>query len=119
MSNSLPAAGLSLAVEAYSTFAVVRAQGVITAATVADFEVKINAALEGRRSLVLDFTKVSFVSSAGMGVLVVAHGLAKQQGGEIILVGVDHSIKDTFDLFDFGSLFRSFDTIHEAIAVLL
>lgn len=43
---------------------------------------------EGGAKVVLDMTDVPYMDSAGLGVLVQASGIAKQQGGDLRLCGV-------------------------------
>ncbi len=109
----------AVALETFATFAVLRAEGSITAATLPAFEHEIRQALgDERRSLILDFSAVSFISSAGLGALMVARGLASERGGEVLFTGVGAPIQKIFDLLDYGSFFRSFPTADEAAKAL-
>lgn len=119
VSNSPSSSGLAVALDRFATYAVVRAEGSITAATLPAYEQEIRQALgDDRRSLILDFSKVTFISSAGLGALMVARGLASERGGEVVFAGVGAPIQKIFDLLDYGSFFRSFATADEAAAAL-
>ena len=60
----------------------------------------------GRRLLVADFSEVSFVSSAGLRVLIIAQKQLKKAGGEVILYGISDAIINVFTMSGFDTLFR-------------
>lgn len=71
----------------------------------------------GRYNVVLDFSKVDYVSSAGLRVMIDAQKTCKQIGrGEVILVGVPKRIFDTLELAGFVPLFKFFDDATSAVA---
>jgi anti-anti-sigma factor len=49
---------------------------------------------EGAAKVVLDMTEVPYMDSAGLGVLVQASGMAKQQGGDLRLCGVSERVAE-------------------------
>jgi stage II sporulation protein AA (anti-sigma F factor antagonist) len=49
---------------------------------------------EGAAKIVLDMTEVPYMDSAGLGVLVQASGMAKQQGGDLRLCGVSERVAE-------------------------
>jgi anti-anti-sigma factor len=49
---------------------------------------------EGASKVVLDMTEVPYMDSAGLGVLVQASGMAKQQGGDLRLCGVSERVAE-------------------------
>ena len=55
-------------------------------------------------NLTLDFDKVSFVSSAGLRVLLMLHKKCNVQGREIKLVHVKQSIMEVFDMTGFSGM---------------
>ena len=60
----------------------------------------------GRRLLVADLSRVGFVSSAGLRVLLLAQKQLKKAGGEVILFGIAPEIMSVFTMSGFDSLFR-------------
>ena len=60
----------------------------------------------GKQKLVLDFAKLDYISSAGLGVLLRAHKKAMAEGGKLRLVKVNHHIFDIFRYSGFDQLFE-------------
>jgi anti-anti-sigma factor len=70
----------------------------------------------GRFNVVLDLTNVSYVSSAGLRVLIdVQKACRYQKRGEAYLVNVPQRVYDTLELAGFVPLFKIFDDINKAI----
>ena len=62
------------------------------------------------KRIVLDMTEVDYVSSAGLRVLLQGAKSLKKIDGEIVLFGMNSTVKDVFNLSGFDSIFRSFDS---------
>ena len=70
-------------------------EGSINAVTAADLEKELKAQLEGVTELTLDFTGVSFVSSAGIRVVLWAY---KQMNNQITLKNVNENVREVFEM---------------------
>ncbi|MBM3275786.1 MAG: STAS domain-containing protein [Candidatus Sericytochromatia bacterium] len=117
---SQPQSKILLDLEVYSLFAVVHVSGTITVDTLPAFEEKIDKAFEGdRKSLVLDFAGLSFISSSGLGAIMAAQRQAQERGGEVVFACIQPEIRRVFDLFDLDEFFRSFDSVALATNALL
>lgn len=76
--------------------AVVRFNGAITLGSslhAADAQMQ-KIIREGAAKVVLDMTEVPYMDSAGLGVLVQASGMAKQEGGDLRLCGVSQRVAE-------------------------
>jgi anti-sigma B factor antagonist len=76
--------------------AIVRLTGAITLGTslhAADAQLQ-KAIRDGAAKVVLDMSGVPYMDSAGLGALVQASGLAKQQGGDLRLCGVSERVAE-------------------------
>jgi anti-anti-sigma factor len=76
--------------------AVARFTGAITLGTslhAADAQLQ-KTIREGAPKVVLDMTEVPYMDSAGLGVLVLASGMAKQQGGDLRLCGASERVAE-------------------------
>lgn len=69
---------------------------------------------EGRVHLILNFEKVFFVDSTGLGALLTAIQRVRKRGGEIRLCNLRSRIKSLLHLTKLSSIFPVFESIDEA-----
>jgi len=95
----------------------VAVSGRIDSATAPQFSENLNRINEkGRFKIVVDFTDVPFISSAGLRVLVNAQKNCKRfNRGEVVLANVPPNIKSALELAGFTLLFRIFDDTLTAV----
>lgn len=72
--------------------------------------------LGGRSNLVLDLSKVSFLDSTGLGVLVGRLKLARSRGGHLRLVGADDRVLKVFAITGLDKVFEIHSTLDDALA---
>ncbi len=77
--------------------------GRIDTATAPEVDARINESLDGVESLILDFTNVNYVSSAGLRVLLVLQKLMMKKGG-MKLIGVNDDVNDVFEVTGFDEI---------------
>jgi anti-sigma B factor antagonist len=70
---------------------------------------------EGSTQLVVDFTDVDFVSSAGLRVLL-ATAKRLRPDGSLRLFGLNPSVREVFDVSGFSTIFAVFDDEASALA---
>lgn len=68
------------------------------------------------KRIVLDMSKVDYVSSAGLRVLLQGAKSLKEIDGEIVLFGMNATVKEVFKMSGFDSLFRSFASEKDAVS---
>jgi len=67
---------------------------------------------QGRYKLVIDVSRVDYISSAGYRVLLSAQRNSKRhEHGEVILVGVPESIRQTLDISGFTDYFKIYNEL--------
>jgi len=98
---------------------VIQATGRLDNNTSAAFEKDLLERVEqGGKLLVLDFSRLTFISSAGLrSVLLVAKKL-KAGGGRLALCSLSKPVKEIFDLTGIGALIDIFPTYEAAAAHL-
>jgi anti-sigma B factor antagonist len=69
--------------------------------------------------LLLDLTQVSYMSSAGLRVLLSLHRKISTENGKLVLVGVAQEIQETMSITGFIDFFTLSPNIDEALAALL
>ena len=92
--------------------------GSLDAVTSPDAEVKLMAAANEASAMVIDFSDLSYISSAGLRVML---GLAKtmqKKDGRLVISSLSPQVKEVFDISGFTTIFRIFDTKADAISVL-
>jgi len=78
---------------------------------------KIQSLLQqGKKKLLLDLGKVSYVDSAGLGQLVQVYATAKHHGGALKLVNLTKRLKDLLVVSKLLTVFDSYESESEAIA---
>ena len=85
---------------------VVRPTGRLDSATSPVFEQDLMKRIaEGHASIVLDLSKLTFISSAGLRVLLAAAKKAKQGGGKLALFGLLANVREVFSISGFDTIF--------------
>lgn len=98
-----------------SVFIVQLPKGALDAATSKDFRAAVEPLLEGKTRVVLDFQEVSFVDSAGLGVLLTLLRRLAQQQGDLKVCGLSKGVKTLFQLVRMNRIVESFETVEEAV----
>jgi anti-sigma B factor antagonist len=65
--------------------------------------------------LVLDMTRVAYMSSAGLRMMLLIFRQVAGKGGKIVLAGLSEEIKDTMSLTGFLDFFTTADTVDAAL----
>jgi len=76
-----------------------------------------NCRAEGDK-LVLDFSKVEYISSVGLRVLMLAAKQSREQGGTIVVAALQPVVREIFEISRFNLVFECFGTTREALAKL-
>ncbi|MEG1767079.1 MAG: STAS domain-containing protein [Comamonas sp.] len=70
----------------------------------------------GCTRLVLDFSRLEYISSAGLRVVLLAGKKLRASQGRMVLVGLQDMVREVFDMSGFLTLFAVTDTLDEGIA---
>jgi anti-anti-sigma factor len=98
---------------------VVAPQGRLDRTTACAFEAElVPRADAGDRRLIVDFAEVSYISSAGLRVLLMAAKKAKAGGVTFALAGMGTRVEEVMDLSGFSSFFTIYATRADALAAL-
>jgi len=87
---------------------VLRLSGPLVISNLFDFQSKIRSDQSHR--LIIDFTNVPYVDSAGIGALVGAQVSHSKQGRSLALVGVNQRVVNALKVTHVENLFRIFDS---------
>lgn len=81
-----------------------------------EMEKKFISLLEkGEKNLLIDFSALDYISSAGLRVMLMAAKKSKAAGGKVVLASLTDNVKEVFDIAGFSSIFPIFANQEEAI----
>ena len=107
---------MELNVTTIEDMVIVSLKGRIDANTALEMEQKLNSLIsEGHSSLIVDMQEVSYISSVGLKVLLVARKEMKMSNGEFELAGLQPQVTEIFDITGFTMLFKIYSSVEEAI----
>ena len=78
-------------------------EGRLDTMTAPELEAELNQSLEGADSLVMDFGKLEYISSAGLRVLLSAHKTMSAKGG-MKVAHVNEIVQEVFDVTGFSDI---------------
>lgn len=68
------------------------------------------------KEVVIDLTKVTYLDSSGLAVLIEGMQNVQEYGGRFAVAGVQESVKHIFDIARLDQVFQMFSTVDEALA---
>jgi anti-anti-sigma factor len=108
---------MKLALSTTDTADIVRISGRIDATTSADLDTAVaNLADSGLGPVVLDFSDVDYISSAGLRVLLIALRMLSGKGRRLALAALNPDVMDVVRLTGFDRLLGCFGDIDGALA---
>ena len=78
-------------------------EGRLDTLTAPELEAELKTSLEGVNSLVMDFTKLDYVSSAGLRVLLSTHKAMQGKGG-MKITHINDIVREVFEVTGFSSI---------------
>ena len=88
---------------------ILRLAGPMVLSTLFDFQSKVRT--DNSRTLMLDFTKVPYVDSAGIGALVGAYVTHQKDGRSLYLIGVNQRVQDALQVTRVRQFFHFVDSV--------
>ncbi|MCW5964487.1 MAG: STAS domain-containing protein [Bryobacterales bacterium] len=96
--------------------ALLRLHGYLDAHTAAEFESAIQRRVDqGCACIVVDCEKLSYISSAGLGVFMSFIEELREKEGDIRIGGLLPKVRQVFDILGFTEIFQLFDTADAAV----
>ena len=71
---------------------------------------------EGKKNAIVDLSRVKFMNSSGIGVLIRAMTTMRAGGGDLRLTGVTNRIQSLLVMTKLINVFKTFDTVDAAVA---
>lgn len=96
---------------------VISPEGQLNSGNAADAEAEILARLTaGANRLLLDLSRLDYISSAGLRVVLVLAKRLRQSAGQLVLCGMRAHIREVFDISGFLNILNVTDTREQALA---
>ena len=94
-------------------------KGFLDANTFEEFDRSLNRLFEDSiYRVAVDFSELEYVSSAGAGVLIGASSIARENDGEIVIVGAKGEVNEVFELLGINRLFKHAGNMQKGLKIL-
>lgn len=80
-----------------------------------DLDTHVVTCRKGGDRLILDFSKVDYISSVGLRVLMLAAKKVREQEGTIVVAGLQPVVREIFEISRFNLVFQCFGTVRDAL----
>ena len=90
----------------------------VDAKTAPGLQEQILTLVPARCPLILDMSRVAYMSSAGLRVLLTIHRQATSSNARLVLSGLSEDLRDMMSATGFLSFFVTFDTLDDALGNL-
>jgi anti-sigma B factor antagonist len=97
---------------------VVAFRGELTWKSAPEVQASASDAVRRGRQVILDLSRVSYISSAGLRLLLVVYRQVTGQGGQALCCGLSSELKDTLNLTGFLDFFAHCDNLEAGLAQL-
>jgi anti-anti-sigma factor len=95
---------------------VISLSGRIDSTAAVEFEEKLIEIIDkGKNTMIIDFLRIQFISSAGLRVLLLAAKKVKPYGGKIVLCDMSKDVREVFDISGFSSIFDIQENVAAAV----
>ncbi len=110
---------MNVTVNTVEQITVINLEGDLDGKTAPEVQAQITPLLvQGGGKMILDMTKVPYMSSAGLRVLLMLYRQATANNGKIVLVGLSEELSDTMSVTGFLNFFTTCETFDSAIKML-
>jgi anti-sigma B factor antagonist len=109
---------LQIDTETIDLATVVHFVGDIDGSSAPDAQAKILPLAEPGCKIVIDMGGVTYMSSAGLRLLLVTYRTIKGRGGEVVLTRLPDDLRDTMEMTGFLDFFQYFDSVDGGLSAL-
>lgn len=110
---------MALAIERIEDIMVVSAEGQMNSGNALAIETELLSHVDkGEHRIVLDLSLLSYISSAGLRVVLVLARRLKQVNGTLVLCALQARVREVFDISGFFAILTVVDTREEALRLM-
>jgi anti-sigma B factor antagonist len=108
--------GLIVTVEQHGKVTVAKCSGFIDSQTAPVIETSITSMMEKKQyKIIIDLSKIDYVSSAGWGIFVGYVRDLRKAGGDLKFVNMKNEVREIFELLDFTNILEYYGDIESAV----
>ena len=105
-----------ITVETLETIKIIKLIGDIDARTTPAIQQEILAIAAVNRQIILDMSRVAYMSSAGLRMLLLLYRMTDSHATNLIAIGLTEDIRDMMQITGFLNFFTTCDTLDSALA---
>jgi anti-sigma B factor antagonist len=109
---------MDVAIRELGSVLVIELDGQLDGTTSPAVQEQITAVLQPDSRIVLDLSRVTYMSSAGLRVLLVLARQLEATGSRLVLVGLVEEVRDTMAITGFLGFFTAYENLSDALAFL-
>jgi len=106
---------MNVEIKTISETMIIMIEGSVDSKTAGALQLQIMEKVTETDKVILDLSKVDFVSSAGLRLLLMIYRQIKSKNGKVILVGVSEEVSDVMSMTGFINFFEFSDTVDKAL----
>ena len=97
---------------------IVAIAGNLDSTTSPEAQKALDSVLAGARKVALDFSKLDYISSAGLRVLLGAAKKLRASGGTLRMFGLNQSVREVFEISGFSAILAVYPSEAEALGAM-
>ena len=107
---------MTIAIEPTDKAHIIALQGQVNSSNAATVETEVlSVVTQGAKNVLLNMTELSYISSAGLRVVLVLAKRLKQAGGKLVIYGMQPHVREVFDISGFLAILNVAGTRAEAL----
>lgn len=95
---------------------IVAISGSLDSTTAPEAQKSLDAVVSGAKKVLLDFSALDYISSAGLRVLLGAAKQLRAKGGTLGMFGLNQSVQEVFEISGFSSILSVYPTEDAAVS---
>jgi anti-sigma B factor antagonist len=109
---------MNIQVEKLEQATIISIDGQLNATTTARIQNDVLAAAQAGQRILLDMSRVTYLSSAGLRMLLLLYRRIRENNGYMVLAGLSEEITDIMQITGFLDLFKIFESRNSALQAL-
>ena len=107
---------MTIAIEPTDKAHIIALQGQVNSSNAATVETEVlSVVTQGAKNVLLNMTELSYISSAGLRVVLVLAKRLKQAGGKLVIYGMQPHVREVFDISGFLAILNVAGSRAEAL----